>query len=60
MWVLNTESLGDRTFIDAILQDRVATPSLFDGPKAPVVIDAAVVASTPNYFHTEPTLAALD
>ena len=36
------QSVGDRHFIDAILEDRPATPSFYDGLKVQEVIDAAI------------------
>jgi predicted dehydrogenase len=36
------QSIGDRLFIDAILEDRPAIPSFYDGLKVQEVIDAAV------------------
>ena len=35
-----TQSVGARSFIDAILEDRPATPSFYDGYQAQVVMDA--------------------
>ena len=40
--VFQGQPVGDRLFIDAILQDRPVTPSLYDGFKAQQVIDAAI------------------
>jgi predicted dehydrogenase len=36
------QPVGDRLFIDAILEDRPVTPSFYDGLKAQEVIDAAI------------------
>jgi predicted dehydrogenase len=36
------EPAGPRAFIDAILADRPATPSFYDGWRAQAVIDAAL------------------
>jgi predicted dehydrogenase len=35
-------SIGDRWFIDAILEDRPAVPTFYDGYRVQAVIDAAV------------------
>ena len=40
--ILATQSVADRLFIDAILEDRPITPSFHDGWKAQQVIDAAL------------------
>ncbi|MBN1875534.1 MAG: Gfo/Idh/MocA family oxidoreductase [Anaerolineae bacterium] len=37
-----TQSIGDRLFIDSILEDRPAVPSFYDGFKVQQVIDAAI------------------
>jgi predicted dehydrogenase len=42
MEMFMTESIGDRLFIDAILEGKPVEPSLFDGYKAQLVIDAAI------------------
>lgn len=39
-----TQPVGDRLFIDAILEDRPATPSFYDGWKAQQAIQAALEA----------------
>jgi predicted dehydrogenase len=39
-------SVGDRAFIDAIVQDRPLTPSFYDGWKVQQVIEAAFAAHT--------------
>jgi predicted dehydrogenase len=40
--VFTTQSVGDRLFIDSILENRTVTPSFYDGLKAQEVIDAAL------------------
>ena len=40
--VFQKQPVGDRLFIDAILENRSVTPSLYDGYKAQQVIDAAI------------------
>ena len=40
--VFRRQSVGDRLFIDSIVEDRPVSPGLFDGWKAQEVIDAAV------------------
>ena len=40
--VFEQQSVGDRLFIDAILEDRPASPNFYDGWKAQQVIDAAL------------------
>lgn len=42
--VFLTQSVGDRLFIDAILEQRPVTPSFYDGWKAQQVIEAAVAS----------------
>ncbi len=37
-----TQPVGDRLFIDAILQGRQVSPSFYDGLKAQEVMDAAI------------------
>ena len=39
-----TQPIGDRMFIDAILDDRPVAPSFFDGLKEQEVIEAAIVS----------------
>ena len=40
--VFGCQPVGDRLFIDAILEDRPVAPSFYDGLKAQEVIDAAI------------------
>jgi predicted dehydrogenase len=40
--LFDTQSVGPRAFIDAIVEDRPATPSFYDGWRAQAVIDAAL------------------
>lgn len=42
--MFRTESVGDRLFIDAILEDRPVTPSFYDGWRVQEVIDAALTS----------------
>jgi predicted dehydrogenase len=44
MEMLTKQPLGDRQFVDAILDDRPVTPSFYDGLKAQEVIDAAIAS----------------
>jgi predicted dehydrogenase len=43
--VFRTEAVGDRLFIDAILQDRPVSPDFYDGLRAQQVIDAAILSN---------------
>jgi predicted dehydrogenase len=50
------ESAGPRAFIDAILADRPATPSFYDGWRAQAVIDAALESDRAGcWVDVEPT-----
>jgi len=40
--VFDMQSVGDRLFIDAIIQDRPVSPNFYDGWKVQEVIDAAI------------------
>ena len=40
--VFTTQSVGDRMFIDAIIEDKPISPSFYDGLKVQEVIDAAI------------------
>jgi predicted dehydrogenase len=40
--LFSSEPIGDRLFIDAILEGRQVEPSLHDGLKTQLVIDAAI------------------
>jgi len=40
--VFASQSVGDRAFIDAIVDDLPLSPSFYDGWKAQQVIDAAI------------------
>ncbi len=40
--VFDKQSVGDRLFIDAIIEDRSVSPSFYDGWKVQEVIDAAI------------------
>ncbi|NTU63422.1 MAG: Gfo/Idh/MocA family oxidoreductase, partial [Chloroflexi bacterium] len=40
--VFDKQSVGDRLFIDAILEDRPVSPNFYDGWKVQQVIDAAI------------------
>jgi predicted dehydrogenase len=42
MEAFTQQPIGDRLFIDAILDDRQVTPSFYDGLKAQEVVDAAM------------------
>ena len=42
--VFTRHPVGDRLFIDAILEDRPVTPSFYDGLRAQEVIDAAIAS----------------
>lgn len=42
--VFRKQSIGDRLFIDAIIEDRPVTPNFFDGWKVQQVIDAAIAS----------------
>jgi predicted dehydrogenase len=42
--VFRTESVGDRLFIDAILQDKPVSPDFYDGLRVQQVLDAAVLS----------------
>lgn len=42
--VFRTESAGDRLFIDAVLEDRPALPTFYDGMRVQQVIDAALIS----------------
>jgi predicted dehydrogenase len=42
--VFRTEAVGDRLFIDAILQDQPVSPDFYDGLRAQQVIDAALLS----------------
>lgn len=39
------QSIGDRQFIDAILEDQPSMPSFYDGMQAQAVVDAALVSA---------------
>ena len=41
MEAFNVQSIADRQFIDAILEDRLVEPNFYDGLQAQRVIDAA-------------------
>jgi len=43
--VFREQSVGDRLFVDAIVDDRPASPSFFDGLQTQRVVDAALEAS---------------
>ncbi len=47
-------SVGDRAFIDAIVQDRPLTPSFYDGWKVQQVIEAAFAAHDEGCAVTVP------
>ncbi|HEX8771345.1 MAG TPA: Gfo/Idh/MocA family oxidoreductase, partial [Acidimicrobiales bacterium] len=56
--VTTGHSVGDRAFIDAIVQDRPITPSFYDGWKVQQVIEAAFTAHDQGCAVTIPTDAA--
>jgi predicted dehydrogenase len=49
-----TQAVGDRAFVDAILADRPATPSFYDGWRAQQVLDAALESSRGGAWVTVP------
>jgi UDP-N-acetylglucosamine 3-dehydrogenase len=54
MQFLTTQSVGTRTFIDAILDNRQVTPSFADGLAVQRVMEAALTASETNRWVTVP------
>jgi predicted dehydrogenase len=42
--IFTTQSVGDRQFIDAILEDQPASPNFYDGLQVQKVLDAAIVS----------------
>ncbi len=48
------QSIGDRLFIDSILEDRPIQPSFYDGLKAQEVIDAALLSHETGRWITLP------
>jgi predicted dehydrogenase len=50
--VFYTQSVGDRLFIDAILEGRQVSPSFYDGLKVQEVIDAAIVSDREGRWVT--------
>ncbi|HZG66012.1 MAG TPA: Gfo/Idh/MocA family oxidoreductase [Herpetosiphonaceae bacterium] len=55
--VFQTQSVGDRLFIDSILEDRSVSPSFDDGWKAQEVIDAAIASHEQGRWVDVPTTA---
>jgi predicted dehydrogenase len=48
------QSIGDRLFIDAILANQNPTPTLYDGLKAALVVDAALEAAQSGLWVSLP------
>ena len=48
---MQTQSVGDRHFIDAILYDQPVAPDFEDGLKVQAVIDAALESHRPSVLR---------
>lgn len=54
--VFHSEPVGDRLFVDAVLEDKAVSPNFYDGLKVQQVIDAALTSHSERHWVTVPEL----